>query len=349
MNDNIRVLVVDDSALVRSILRHGLSEAPGIEVIGVAADPYAARDLLVEHRPDVMTLDVEMPRMDGITFLQRVMAALPTRTVVVSSLTPSGSTMALRALEAGAVDVVAKPTADITRGLPEMMTELVGRVRLAAGSKLVRTERAAQPPLVADAALAMSTDTVIGLGASTGGVAALGRILPRFPAASPGIVVVQHMPAGFTRGFAERLDGLCAMRVAEASDGDRVLPGHILVAPGGRRHLVVRRRGGEYRVALVEASPDDTHTPSVDVFLRSLAHAVGRNASACVLTGMGRDGAEGLCALRQAGGRTFVQDEASSAVWGMPGAALAAGGAEAALPLAEIPSTLMRALAERHA
>lgn len=342
----IRVLVVDDSALARNVLRRGLEEAEGIEVVGAAADPYEARDLLVKHRPDVMTLDIEMPKMDGLTFLERVMAAMPTRTIVVSSLAQSGSAAALRALELGAIDVVGKPAGEYGRGLQDMMADLVQRVRVAADARLVRRTPAGPPQERTEAPL-VSTDAVIGLGASTGGVAALGRILPLFPPAAPGVVVVQHIPAGFTRGFAERLDALCAMRVREAADGDRVLRGHVLVAPGGGKHLIVRRVGGEYRVSLIADPGGSLHVPSVDRFFGSLAEAAGRNAAACLMTGMGRDGAEGLAALRAAGGRTFAQDEATSAVWGMPGAAMASGAAEAAIPLDQVPATLVRAVAER--
>ncbi len=344
----IRVLIVDDSALARNILRRALSAEPGIEVVETAADPYQARDLLVRERPDVMTLDIEMPKMDGITFLKKVMAALPTPTVIVSALTHKGSALALEALEAGAVDVVAKPACDVASALPTMMRDLVARVRIAARSKVFRRVDVDAPiGEEAVAALGVTTDAVVGLGASTGGVAALGRILPRFPANSPGVVVVQHMPPGFTSGFAERLDGLCAMRVSEAKDGDRILRGHVLVGPGGDRHLEVRRVGGEYRVALVAGPRVSGHTPSVDVFFRSLARSAGPNAAACLLTGMGRDGAEGLKELRAAGGRTFAQDEASSAVWGMPGTAVEIGAAEGVLDLAQVPGALLGALCDR--
>lgn len=338
----IRVLIVDDSALVRSLLERGLSADPEIEVVGAARDPYEARDLLVKLRPDVLTLDVEMPRMDGVTFLKRFMAVLPTPTVVLSSLTTSGSSLALQALEAGAVEVLTKPAAGVAEGLNTMMSQLIRVVKAVAGSSVA--PRSA-PPLEAHApntaALDQTTDRVIGLGASTGGVAALGRILPAFPAWSPGVVVVQHMPAGFTADFATRLDGQCAMRVREARDGDRVLRGHILVAPGGTRHLEVRRHGGEYRVMLHEGAPVSGHVPSVDVFFHSLAQYVGANASACLLTGMGADGAQGLLALRNAGGRTFAQDKETSAVWGMPAAAHEVGAAQKLLPLQDVPRVLV--------
>lgn len=345
MSKPIRVLIVDDSALVRNILRRGL-EAAGIEVVAVAGDAYVARDMLVQHRPDVMTLDIELPRMDGVTFLRKVMAVLPTPTVVVSSVAQHRSSAALAALEAGAVDVVAKPTSDIAGGLHRMIESLVERVRVAARSTVVvRDPPPPRPDVIVPSRVRLGDgESVMGFGASTGGVAALGRILPMFPPDAPGIVVVQHMPPGFTAGFARRMNEHCAMRVAEANDGDRVLRGHVLLAPGGTRHLEVRRVSGEYRVALTEGAPVSGHCPSVDVFFRSLAQCAGPNAVACLLTGMGRDGAEGLKALRASGGRTFAQDEATSAVWGMPAAAVEVGAAEETVALNDVAATLIRAL-----
>ena len=338
----IRVLVVDDSALVRRILSLGLATDPEIEVIGTASDPYVARDLIVRERPDVLTLDIEMPRMDGISFLKILMERMPIPTVVVSSLSTKGSKLALEALHAGAVDVVAKPPSSVAHGLESMMKELVSRVKVASRSRVIRRQACA--PVTdpgASTALANTTDTVIALAASTGGVAALGRILPAFPASSPGIVIVQHMPAGFTADFARRLDAECSMRVTEAKEGDRVLVGHILVAPGGPRHLEVRRVGGEYRIALVPGEPVSGHCPSVDVFFRSVARNVGSNAVACILTGMGADGAEGLLNIRTAGGRTFAQDRETCAVWGMPAAAVECGAVGECLALHEIPGRLV--------
>lgn len=338
----IRVLVVDDSALVRGILVRGLGKDPGIEVIASANDPYEARDLIVAHRPDVMTLDVEMPRMDGVTFLKKLMVALPTPTIVLSSLTTHGSSLALQALEAGAIDVIAKPSAGVVDGLGKMMASLIERVKIASTSRIMRRDvPIAEPAPPNTAALDKTTDFVIGLGASTGGVAALSRILPVFPAWSPGIVIVQHMPAGFTADFAKRLNEMCQMRVSEARDGDRVLRGHVLVGPGGDQHLEVRRYGGEYRVFLVRGEPVTGHVPSVDVFFSSLARYVGGNASACLMTGMGADGARGLLELRLAGGKTYAQDQETSAVWGMPAAAVEIGAAERLLALQDMPSALV--------
>jgi two-component system chemotaxis response regulator CheB len=340
----IRVLVVDDSALVRGILVRGLAKDPAIEVVGSANDPYEARDMVVALRPDVMTLDVEMPRMDGVTFLKKLMAVLPTPTIILSSLTTKGSSLALQALEAGAIDVIAKPSSGVGDGLAGMMATLIDRVKTAAKSRIVRRDAPiAEPAPPNAAALDTTTDVVIGLGASTGGVAALSRILPAFPAWTPGIVIVQHMPAGFTADFSKRLDTMCQMRVAEARDGDRVLRGHVLVAPGGDRHLEVRRHGGEYRVSLTQGEPVSGHVPSVDVFFSSLARYVGRNASACLMTGMGADGARGLLELRLAGGKTFAQDQETCAVWGMPAAAVELGAAERQVALQDIPAALVKA------
>jgi two-component system chemotaxis response regulator CheB len=334
----IRVLIVDDSALVRAVLVRGLAQFPDLEVVGSARDPYEARDMLVKLRPDVMTLDVEMPRMDGISFLRKLMAVLPTPTVVLSSLTQKSSQLAREALEAGAVAVLAKPAIAVEKGLSELMNELATRLRKAARTRVER--RGSLTEGAPAAALDATTDKVIGIGASTGGVAALGRILPLFPASTPGIVIVQHMAAGFTRDFARRLDQQCQMRIAEAEDGDRVLRGHILVAPGGTRHCEVRRQGGEYRVRLVAGAPVCGHVPSVDVLFESLARSAGKNAAACILTGMGADGARGLLLMRQVGARTLAQDKASSAVWGMPAAAVELGSAERVISLEEVPAAL---------
>ncbi|MBL9022136.1 MAG: chemotaxis response regulator protein-glutamate methylesterase [Myxococcales bacterium] len=344
MSTVIKVLIVDDSALVRGILERGLSKDPELRVVGTAHNPYEARDLLVELSPDVMTLDVEMPRMDGVTFIKKFMAVLPTPTVVLSSLTTRGSTLALQALEAGAVDVMAKPSSAVAGGLEGMMEELIRRVKVAARARVARKDAPVLDAGTPQAALDNTTDAVIGLGASTGGVAALTRILPVFPGWSPGVVVVQHMPAGFTRDFADRLSEMCKMKVSEAREGDRVLRGHILVGPGGDKHVEVRRFGGEYRITLTDGPPVSGHRPSVDVFFRSLAKNVGKNAAACLLTGMGEDGASGLKDLRLAGGRTFAQDQETSAVWGMPAAAAQLGAAERLLPLQEVPRVLVNVL-----
>lgn len=342
----IRVLIVDDSALVRKILCDGFSRDTEIEVVGQASDPYRARDLMVELRPDVLTLDVEMPRMDGVTFLRRFMPVMPTPTVMISSLTTEGKRVTLEALEAGAVDIVAKPSLGLVDGLPILMEDVCRRVKAAARVDVRRFSTAGNSRRVVEpvAALGETTDRVIAIGASTGGVEALSRILPAFPADAPGIVIVQHMPAGFTASFSDRLNKLCRMRVREAAHGDRILPGLILVAPGGTRHMEVVRSGGEYRVALVDGPEVNYSRPAVDVLFRSVASAVGGNAAAAILTGMGKDGAAGLLAIRSAGGHTIAQDEATSVVYGMPHVAHQIGGAEQVAPLEAIPALLMRSL-----
>ncbi len=345
-NSPVRVLIVDNSAMVRKILSVGLAKDPDIEVIGQASDPYRARDLLVELQPDVITLDVEMPKMDGVTFLKRFMPVMPTPTVVISSLTQAGKRICLEALEAGAVDVVAKPVLGLVDGLPLLLDDICRRVKAAAKADVSRFARGRAGPAIEpiSSSLEETTDRLIAIGASTGGVEALGRILPTFPADAPGIVIVQHMPMGFTASFAERLDRVCHMRAKEAETGDRVLPGRILLAPGGSRHMTIERSGGQYRAVLREGGEVNYSRPSVDVLFHSVAAVAGRNAAAALLTGMGKDGAAGLLAIRQAGGRTFAQDEASSVVFGMPAAAQHLGGAEAMAPLEKIPALLVRAL-----
>jgi two-component system chemotaxis response regulator CheB len=354
----VRVLVIDDSALARKILVEGLSKDPQIEVVGAARDPFIAFDLLVKLQPDVITLDVEMPGMDGVTLLRKIMQERPTPAVMVSSLTEQGKQITLDALEAGAVDFVAKPRVGVVDGLPALMGDICARVKAASRARLRHTPAATPPALVSMTAAASpagarlpqtpmsealneTTDRIIALGTSAGGVAALARILPAFPAASPGMVIVQHMPAGFTAGFAQRLDSLSAMEVREAKDGDRIRPGLALLAPGGDRHLEVHRSGGEYRAALVVGPKVSGHQPSVDALFRSIARQAGSNTAAALLTGMGEDGAAGLLAIRTAGGRTLCQDEATSVVWGMPGAAWKLAAAEAMLPLDEIPGRLL--------
>ncbi|MDY7076006.1 MAG: chemotaxis response regulator protein-glutamate methylesterase [Chloroflexota bacterium] len=345
----VRVLVVDDSALARKILVDGLSKDPDIEVIGAARDPYVARDILVKEQPDVITLDVEMPRMDGVTFLKKYMPVIPTPTVMVSALTERGKQITIAALEAGAVDVVLKPRIGVVDEFPTMMDDIRERVKAAARvdvSRYTRSRRRMRKPIAsveADGPLHETTDQVIAIGASAGGVAALVRIIPAFPPAAPGIVIVQHMPAGFTTSFAGRLNNLAAIQVKEAQPGDRVRPGLALLAPGGERHMEVRRSGGEYRVVLREGEKVSGHVPSVDVLFHSVARHVGQNAAAVILTGMGSDGADGLLAILQAGGRTFAQDERTSVVFGMPCAAWDKGAAEVQVPLDKVPARLLKA------
>ncbi len=344
-NRRVRVLVIDDSALVRKVLADGLSRDPEIEVVGQANDPYRARDLLVELRPDVVTLDVEMPRMDGVTFLKQYMRALPTPTVMISSFTQQGKGITLEALAAGAVDAIAKPSFGLVDQLPAMLSDICRRVKEAARVDVSRFGRIRLRPLERVEALPEeASQKLIAIGASTGGVEALSHIMPAFPANSSGIVVVQHMPAGVTSKFAERLNGLSSMRVKEAEDGDRVCKGLALVAPGGDKHMTVVRSGSEYRIALTGGPEVNFSRPAVDVLFHSVAKAAGRNVAAALLTGMGRDGADGLLAIRQAGGRTFVQDEETSVVYGMPKAASDLGAADIIAPLQKIPGLLTSAI-----
>jgi two-component system chemotaxis response regulator CheB len=351
-SDRVRVLIVDDSALARKLITIGLAADPGIDVVGAAQDPASALTLLVRERPDVITLDVEMPGMDGVTFLKQYMAQYPTPTIMLSSLTERGKKITLDALEAGAVDVVLKPKIGVVDGLPVLMSDLRERVRAAARVNVSRyRHRAAddRKPIAPVAveqhrALSETTDRVIAIGASAGGVAALSKIIPAFPATSAGIVIVQHMPPGFTTSFAERLNSLSAMQVKEAVHGDRVRAGLVLLAPGGDRHMEVHRSGGEYRVTLVKGDKVSGHCPSVDVLFRSVASEVGRNCAAALLTGMGEDGAVGLLSIRQAGGRTYAQDERTSVVFGMPAAAWEKGAAEDLVPLENIPARLLKAV-----
>lgn len=347
----VRVLVVDDSALVRNILSQGLSMDPDIEVVGTAADPYIARDKIVELQPDVLTLDVEMPRMDGVAFLRKLMPQYPLPIVMVSSLTQRGKQITMEALEAGAVDFVAKPTSNVAAGLNAMLMELRTKVKIAATANVShwKGKRPVTPlksATTAPSALAESTDKVIAIGASTGGTEAIRRVIETFPANTPGTVIVQHMPSGFTKMFSDRLNQLCQMQVKEAENGDRVRTGLVLIAPGGKQ-LEVVRSGGFYQVRVGGEEKVSGHCPSVDVMMHSVAKHVGANAVAAMLTGMGQDGAEGMLAMRQAGARCISQDEASSVVFGMPKVAFEKGGAERLVPLDKISTSLLGLLTER--
>lgn len=340
----IKVLIVDDSAMVRRVLTTGLATDPQIKVVGAASSAEAAWTLMQELRPDVVTLDIEMPGTDGLTFLKSYLTKLPIPTVVISSLTREGAQVTLRAMEAGAVDIVAKPTLGLGDGLPSIMSGLCARVRAAAKARVIvggrkppRPTTALPPPVPTGS----PSTSVIALGASTGGVQALCRILPLFPVDSPGIVVVQHMPEGFTSAFAQRLDSLSAMSVREAQDGDMVRNGLVLLAPGGSRHMSLVRRGMGFAVSLTAGDPVCFSRPSVDVLFDSIARVVGPNAVAALMTGMGRDGANGLLAIRSAGGRTVTQDEATSVVYGMPMVATELGASEEMLPLDAIPNRLL--------
>ncbi len=335
----IRVLIVDDSAVVRRILTKELGAAPGIEVVGGAPDPYVARDMVVKLSPDVITLDVEMPRMDGLTFLGLLMQQRPTPTIVVSSLTPRGSQSALGALERGAVDVLCKPNGAMSVG--DLSRQLIDKIRTAARAKVVRLDpNAAKRPLLAQTSLAETTHRVMAIGASTGGVQALTAVLTRLPPNAPGCVIVQHMPAAFTKSFADRLNEMCAVTIREASDGESLLPGHVLIAPGGK-HMKLARSGARYLVRLIDGPPVHHQKPAVDILFDSVAKVAGANAVGGILTGMGADGAAGLLTMRRAGARTLAQDEATSTVWGMPGEAVRLGAAEQVVPLDQVAEKLL--------
>lgn len=347
----IRVLVVDDSALVRNILSQGLSIDPGIDVVGTASDPYIARDKIVELQPDVLTLDVEMPRMDGVAFLRKLMPQYPIPTIMVSSLTQRGKQITIDALEAGAIDFVSKPTSNVASGLNAMLMELRAKIKIASTANVShwKGRRPLQAPQGARAtsnALAESTDKVIAIGASTGGTEAIRQVVEEFPATTPGVVIVQHMPPGFTKMFSDRLNQLCKMQVKEAEDGDRIRSGLILVAPGGMQMKVVRS-GGFYQVRCGGTDKVSGHCPSVDVMMHSVAQHVGANAIGAMLTGMGQDGAEGMLAMKSSGARCIAQDEATSVVFGMPKVAYEKGGAERLVPLGKVAPALLGLLTER--
>jgi len=341
---------VDDSALVREILSRGLSADPQIEVVGTASDPYVARDKIVQLKPEVLTLDVEMPRMDGVEFLRKLMPQYPLPVLMVSALTQRGKQITLEALEAGAVDFVTKPSTDVARGLGEMLHELREKVKAVAKADVShwkrdrqKVERREPEPRRTSLALAESTDKVIAIGASTGGTEAIRKIIRELPGDMPGVVIVQHMPAGFTKMFAERLNEQSAMEVKEAETGDRVMTGRILIAPGDF-HMELRRSGGIYQVNCTSSEKVCGHRPSVEVLFRSVAKYAGANALGVMLTGMGSDGAEGMLEMRKAGARTMAQDEASSVVFGMPKEAFARGGAEKLVSIDAITDELMRLL-----
>lgn len=341
-----KVLIVDDSSLIRQILTEILGQDRSIEVVGSAPDPYLAWEKIRVLEPDVLTLDVEMPRMNGLTFLDRLMRVRPTPVVMVSSLTEKGCQTTLRALELGAVDFVTKPKLDVSNGTFELANEIVEKVKAAARAKPRVRGRSNAPAPVLPAriggAMVDAAKKVICIGASTGGTEALYDVLTAMPADAPGIVIVQHMPAGFTRSFAARLDSACQIRVKEAQSGDRILPGNALLAPGGQ-HMEVARSGANFVVRVTEGEPVNRHRPSVDVLFHSAARRLGSNAIGVLLTGMGNDGARGMLAMRQAGAHTIAEDESTCVVFGMPKEAIAMGGAKEVLPLHKIPDGIRRA------
>lgn len=337
----IRVLVVDDSALIRQLLTELLGGVPDIEVVGTAPDPFVAREKIKTLNPDVLTLDLELPRMDGLTFLERIMALRPMPVVVLSSHTQQGADSALRALRLGAVDYMPKPQNDIRAGMAALQQELAAKIRTAAAARVGIAARSA--PVQATARRRFNTGSVIAIGASTGGVEALHAVLTALPAEMPPIVITQHMPAGFTASFAQRVNRDCALTVVEAQDQMPIRPGTACIAHGAF-HLELVRRGTEFLCRVRDSAPVSGHCPSVDVLFSSVAEAARDCAVGVILTGMGRDGADGLLAMRRAGARTIGQDEASCVVYGMPAAAKAAGGVEMELPLQRIPQAILDAV-----
>ncbi|MBM7059108.1 chemotaxis response regulator protein-glutamate methylesterase [Pseudomonas sp. UL073] len=348
---SIKVMIVDDSAVMREVMQQLLAPHRDIEVVGTAMDPLIALQKMQRVWPDVILLDVEMPRMDGITFLRQIMSTRPTPVVICSSLTEKGADITLQALSAGAVEVITKPTMGLRDFLQDSAQEMVGAIRTAAGARL-RPQPAAREPerkLSADALLEApsgsllnqrTTEKIVVLGTSTGGTQALESVLSALPVNAPGIAIVQHMPEKFTRSFAQRLDGLCAIEVREAQSGDRLIPGVALIAPGGK-HMLIKRSGAQYVVEVKDGPLVSRHRPSVDVLFRSAALQAGRNALAVIMTGMGDDGARGLKEMHEAGARTFAQDEESCVVFGMPKEAIKLGGVDQVISLDDVPQLIM--------
>ena len=349
----IRVIVVDDSALVRSLLSEIINRQRDMECIGTANDPLVAREMIRELNPDVITLDVEMPRMDGIDFLGRLMRLRPMPVVMISTLTERGAEVTMRALELGAVDFVAKPRVGLASGLNDLASQIVDKIRVAAVAQVRRTPAqpavhsaaadSAPPPSSAALLGRLSTEKLICIGASTGGTEAIKEVLVQMPADSPAIVITQHMPPGFTTSFAARLNGLCQITVKEATNGERILPGHAYIAPGGKQFHVARS-GANYVAVVDDGPPVNRHKPSVEVLFKSAAAVVGRNAFGIMLTGMGNDGAVAMREMKDAGSYNYVQDEATCIVFGMPREAIAHGAADEVLPLTQIAPALITRL-----
>jgi two-component system chemotaxis response regulator CheB len=334
------VLIVDDSAFVRRVLTEILSSDPSIAVVGAAPDPFVAREMIKTLNPDVVTLDIEMPRMDGLAFLEKIMTLRPMPVLMISSLTQKGADVALRALEIGAVDFVAKPMVGLSEGFAGLRDEIIGKVKAAAGARVKPLSGSKPKARLVPGPNYRSSERLIAVGASTGGVEALQELLTAFPSDAPAILVTQHMPALFTATFAKRLDQCCAVSVSQAEDGERVLPGHVYIAPGGF-HLELARNGANYVCRVHEQPLVSGHRPSVDVLFRSVAKAAGGSSVGIILTGMGKDGAAGLLEMRQAGASTIGQDEASCVVYGMPKAAHDCGATEVELPLNRIPGQVL--------
>jgi two-component system chemotaxis response regulator CheB len=351
----LKVLVIDDSALIRGVMKEIINRESDMECVGSAPDPLVAREMIKSLNPDVLTLDVEMPKMDGLDFLERLMRLRPMPVLMVSTLTESGSDITFRALELGALDFFSKPKMDIARGMEEYAIEITDKIRAVAQARIRKPDAAPYPQekFSADAILPStarrfsSTEKLIVIGASTGGTEAIKDILSKLPADSPGILVAQHMPENFTKSFADRLDSLCRISVKEATHNERILPGHAYIAPG-HSHLLLKRSGAHYLAELNQGPLVNRHRPSVDVLFRSVANIAGANALGIILTGMGKDGVQGLMEMYQAGSHTIAQDEASCVVFGMPKEAIAAGAVCEVLPLQNIARRAMDYLSSHH-
>ncbi|QDK39167.1 chemotaxis response regulator protein-glutamate methylesterase [Bdellovibrio sp. NC01] len=352
MSSKIKVLIVDDSAVIRKLLEKIFSSASDIEVVGTASDPYIARDKLVALKPDVMTLDVEMPRMDGISFLEKVMQHFPTRTIIFSSLAKTGSETYFRALEAGAIEIMEKPSIDVSQTLETLGRTIVEKVREVAKARINPVKKVVSPsgPVqkIATTSLARTTHQMIAVASSTGGTEALKVFLSGMPADIPGTVVVQHMPPGFTKSFADNLNNMFPFEVKEAQEGDQVVPGRVLIAPGNY-HMEITRSGAFYYVKLHQGPQLHSVRPAADYLMKSVAKYVGKNALGVVLTGMGKDGAEGLLEMKNAGAYTVAQNEETCVVYGMPAAAVALGAADKVLALDKIAGDLLKQVNQRNA
>lgn len=343
----IDVLVLDDSALMRSLLREIVDSQPDMRVVGAAADPYAAREMIKQLNPHVLTLDVELPKMNGLDFLEKLMRLRPMAVVMISSLTAAGSESTLRALELGAIDFVAKPALGVKDGVLALEAEIVEKIRIAAAARVTRLAPAvrAGEPLSPRSPLE-STEKIVVVGASTGGTKALAQLVSALPADAPAMLIAQHMPEVFTNSFAQRLDAMSALAVKEAAEGERILPGHAYIAPGGM-HLRVAKRGSNYVTAIGDDAPVNRHRPSVDALFLSAAASIGKNAIGVIMTGMGSDGAAGIRALHDAGAATIAQSEASCVVFGMPKSAIATGGVDVVVDLDAIAGEIYAQLSAK--
>lgn len=346
-----KVLVIDDSALIRSLLTEIINEQPDLQVVGAAPDPLIAREMIKQLNPDVLTLDVEMPKMDGLDFLEKLMRLRPMPVLMVSTLTERGSEITMRALELGATDFVTKPKTAITEGMLEYSDLIAEKIRIAAKARISSLQRSAKPATNSEVAPSLlknpliSSEKLLIIGASTGGTEAIKSFLLQMPSDCPGILITQHMPAGFTKSFANRLDSLCKISVKEAVDGERVLPGHAYIAPGDK-HLLLARSGANYVTKLSDADPVNRHKPSVDVLFDSAAANAGKNAIGVILTGMGKDGAAGMARMKEAGAYNYAQNEESCVVYGMPREAVAHGGVDEVAHLNELPKMVLKYLTE---